>query len=112
MRLLQRGEATHPAPSRQPVAGTFLRPWLLGWLGLPVLGVANGAIREATYQRAVSDLAAHQVSTATLLGLMTVYMQALNRRWPPARLQHHRRGVLGRGAPLDRARPRSHQKAP
>jgi hypothetical protein len=61
---------------------TPLRPWLLGWLGLPVLGIANGAIRDATYKRAVTELTGHQVSTATLLILMTAYMRALNRQWP------------------------------
>ena len=59
-----------------------VRPWLLAWLGLPVLGIANGALRDATYKQATDELAAHQLSTATLLGLMTAYIRALQRRWP------------------------------
>jgi hypothetical protein len=83
MKLLQRTDARRLARRRSAAAAeASLRPWLLGWLGLPVLGVANGAIREATYKRAITELAAGQVSTAILLGLMTAYMQALNRRWP------------------------------
>src|SRR5207248_861538 len=80
--LPQRAASMRRPPSRRPVADPSLCPWLLGWLGLPVLAVANGAIREATYKTAIGDQSADQVSTATLLGLMTVYMQALHRRWP------------------------------
>ncbi|HET7518522.1 MAG TPA: hypothetical protein VFN05_12650 [Actinomycetes bacterium] len=59
-----------------------MRPWLLAWLGLPVLGIANGVIRDATYKQVLSEPAAHQLSTATLLMLMTAYIWTLERRWP------------------------------
>jgi hypothetical protein len=85
MKLPARTEVRYPAfHRRQAAAEASLRPWLLAWLGLPVLAIANGAVRDATYKRAVSDLTAGQVSTATLLGLMTVYIRALNQRWPLA----------------------------
>jgi hypothetical protein len=35
------------------------------WFVLAVIGVANGVLRQATYGRAVNDLAAHQISTVT-----------------------------------------------
>jgi hypothetical protein len=69
---LQLGEGT----------GTTLRPWLLAWLGLPVLGIANGAIRDATYKQTTGELAAHQLSTATLLALMAGYLWVLEGRRP------------------------------
>ena len=59
-----------------------MRPWLLAWLGLPVLGIANGVIRDATYKQVLSEPAAHQLSTATLLMVMTAYIWTLERRWP------------------------------
>jgi hypothetical protein len=52
------------------------------WLGGPVLGIANGVAREATYKDRLGDLPAHQASTATLIALLGLYMAALDRRWP------------------------------
>jgi hypothetical protein len=63
-------------------AATKLRPWLLAWLGLPVLGIANGAARDATYKQTTGELAAHQLSTATLLALMAGYLWVLKGRRP------------------------------
>ena len=39
--------------------------YVLAWLGLLVIAVANGALREATYAKVMSELAAHQLSTLT-----------------------------------------------
>ena len=82
MKLLEPTDAKHRSPKLSASSGTQVRPWLLAWLGLPVLGIANGALRDATYKQATGELAAHQLSTATLLGLMTGYIWALERRWP------------------------------
>lgn len=82
MNLLERTEMAQPRPGRSPAADTRLRPWLLAWLGLPVLGIANGVIRDATYKQVMSEPAAHQLSTATLLMVMTAYIWTLERRWP------------------------------
>jgi hypothetical protein len=54
----------------------------VAWLGLPVLGIANGALRDATYKQATGELAAHQLSTATLLALMAGYLWVLEGRRP------------------------------
>lgn len=82
MNLLERTEMAQPRPGRSPAADTRLRPWLLAWLGLPVLGIANGLIRDATYKQVLSEPSAHQLSTATLLMLMTAYIWTLERHWP------------------------------
>lgn len=82
MTLLERTDAKRPSRKLSASSGTGVRPWLLAWLGLPILGIANGAIRDATYKQATGELVAQQLSTATLLGLMTAYMWALERRWP------------------------------
>jgi hypothetical protein len=58
------------------------RAWVVGWLGLPALGIANGTIRELVYGGRLGDRAAHQVSTGTLLAAMGSYMWMLERRWP------------------------------
>jgi hypothetical protein len=57
-------------------------PWIIGWLGGPVLGIANGVVREAVYKGRLCNLPAHQLSTATLIALLGLYMAALDRRWP------------------------------
>jgi hypothetical protein len=56
--------------------------WLLAWLGAPVLGIANGAVREALYEEAAGEQAANVISTGTLLALLAGYMWLLERRWP------------------------------
>lgn len=58
------------------------RPWLVAWLGGPVIGIANGVIRELTYRDRLGELAAHQVSTATALALFVPYLAAVQRRSP------------------------------
>jgi hypothetical protein len=89
MTLLDRADLEGPS-SELPASTATLRPWLLAWLGLPILGIANGAIREVSYKRVAGELAAHQLSTATLLVLMATYLWALERRWP---LQRSRRAL-------------------
>jgi hypothetical protein len=61
---------------------------MVAWLGAPVLGVANAAVREVVYRHLVaSDLAAHQLAVATLIGLLAWYFWTLQRRWPLATAQ-------------------------
>ena len=56
--------------------------WILAWVGASVLGVVNGAARDATYADAVGEDAAGVISTGTLLGLLAGYVWLLQRRWP------------------------------
>jgi hypothetical protein len=63
---------------------TDLRAWALGWLGGPVIGIANGALRRAVYDQPLGEPAAHQVSTVTVAGLLGAYVYQLDRRRPIA----------------------------
>lgn len=56
--------------------------YLLFWLILAIAAVGNGILRQATYGRYMSDLAAHQVSTVTGILLVGGVVWALTRRWP------------------------------
>jgi len=58
------------------------RHWTLGWLSGAGIGVANGAVRRATYSRRMSELRAHQVATATLLLGIGLRFHQLQRRHP------------------------------
>ncbi len=57
---------------------------LLAWLVLLVVGFSNGVLRQAGYARFFSDLAAHQISTATGVALEGVAVWLLTRAWPLA----------------------------
>ena len=61
-----------------------MTPWIIAWLGGPVIGIANGVTRELVYKDAVGDLTAHQISTATAIGLFAGYFWLLERRYPLA----------------------------
>lgn len=63
---------------------TAYRKWAIAWFGGPVLGVANGALREGLYVNRLGDLRAHQLSTVTLVAGLTAYVRAIDRRWPIA----------------------------
>lgn len=41
--------------------------YLLVWLLLAVVAIANGIVRQSAYANHVSDLAAHQISTVTAI---------------------------------------------
>jgi hypothetical protein len=68
----------------RPWADRTWRRWTAAWLGGTVLAVANGVAREVGYADHVGDLPAHQISTATFVGLFAAYFAALEHRWPIA----------------------------
>jgi len=47
--------------------------YAIAWLGLVVLAILNGLIREKTYGRVMAELSAHQLSTLTGLLFFGVY---------------------------------------
>jgi hypothetical protein len=65
-----------------PPANSIWLPWLVGWAGGALLGVANGVTRRMLYEDRVGPLAAHYMATGTLIALFGLYFSALDRRWP------------------------------
>ncbi len=59
----------------------MIRKYFLAWFGIVILAIINGTIRELTYKPFVGDLAAHQISTVTLLILFAVYVWAIGEKW-------------------------------
>jgi hypothetical protein len=53
------------------------------WLGLAVLGVINGVLRNALYADLCGELAAHQLSTLILMILLTGYTWVFSLIWKP-----------------------------
>jgi hypothetical protein len=65
-------------------AANARRAWLLAWLGGPVIGIANGLLREASYARKLGEGTAHQLSSVTAIAAFAAYFRALHHRWPIA----------------------------
>ena len=58
------------------------RRWIAAWPGGAAIGVANGVLRQATYAKRLSEMPAHQLSTATAITAFAAYFAWLERRWP------------------------------
>jgi hypothetical protein len=58
--------------------------YLLAWVPMVIIAVANGALRVTTFARVLPELRAHQLSTATGIVFMGAYIWLVIRLWPPA----------------------------
>ncbi len=56
--------------------------YFIAWFGMMVLAILNGGLRDFAYKPRVSELAAHQISTAALLLLLAGYFRFLTKKWP------------------------------
>jgi hypothetical protein len=51
------------------------------WVGLVGIAIINGVLREKGYRRSMSELTAHQLSTAIGIALFGIYVLILTRIW-------------------------------
>ena len=58
------------------------RAWLLAWLGGPLIGIANGSLREVAYRDRVGERTAHQISTGSAIALFAGSFELLARLRP------------------------------
>ncbi len=58
--------------------------YVLLWFPLLIVAVGNGALRETTYAKAMSELRAHQLSTAIGSVLIGALIWLFISTWPPA----------------------------
>jgi hypothetical protein len=63
---------------------TALIRYVLAWVPMLVIAVANGALREATFANVMPELRAHQLSTLIGSGFIGLFIWLVIRRWPPA----------------------------
>lgn len=56
--------------------------YALCWFLLAVVAIINGVLRERTYGKSVSDLAAHQISTLTAIVFTGIVVWLFHRAWP------------------------------
>jgi hypothetical protein len=57
--------------------------YVLAWIPMVVIAIANGAVREGWYGKRLGELRAHQVSTLSAMLLFGVYIWVLIRLWRP-----------------------------
>lgn len=67
---------------RPSISSKHFITYLLTWLLLFVAGFVNGTIREFVYKPYVGELGAHQISTVTLILLITLIVWFVYRRRP------------------------------
>ncbi len=59
----------------------MITKYLLVWLLLAIVAIANGIFRQSTYGKSVSELAAHQISTITAILASGIVVWIVNRYW-------------------------------
>jgi len=60
----------------------MIRKYTLAWIPMILIAIANGTIRQFVYGQWVSEITAHQISSATAIVLFFLYTLLLSRRWP------------------------------
>jgi hypothetical protein len=55
--------------------------YTLFWLCMPLLAILNAIAREKVYKNALGELAAHQLSTATLIICIGIYTWLISLGW-------------------------------
>lgn len=55
--------------------------YILAWIPMIFIGIANGTLRETTYGKYLNELQAHQVSTIVGIGLFSSYIWGLTHLW-------------------------------
>jgi len=61
-----------------------VRRYVLAWVGMLGIAIANGALRQATFGTVLPELRAHQLSTLIGSVLMGAFMWVVLRWWPPS----------------------------
>src|SRR3972149_7564380 len=61
----------------------FLIRYVIAWVPMLFIAIANGALRQFTFGRVMSDLHAHQLSTVIGSILIGLFIYAIIRIWPP-----------------------------
>ena len=57
--------------------------YILAWVPMVLIAIVNAILRQAWYGKYLSELHAHQVSTATGVLLFGIYIWVLIRTWRP-----------------------------
>ncbi len=58
--------------------------YVIVWVPMLAIAIANGALRQATFGKALSELRAHQLSTLIGSVFMGLFIRFVIRAWPPS----------------------------
>jgi hypothetical protein len=58
--------------------------YVIAWVGMLVIAIANGALRQLTFGKRMPELRAHQLSTAIGAVAIGLFIWAVVRVWPPS----------------------------
>ena len=64
-----------------PTEVRMILHYTVSWIGMVIVAIMNGVIRDAVYRKSLSDLTAHQISTFTLIVLSGLYLWLLGLAW-------------------------------
>jgi hypothetical protein len=71
----------NPTEGREKGDADVLRTWVLAWIPMVPIAILNAVVRETVYAPHVTDLAAHQISSVTLVALFAAYTWFIDGRW-------------------------------
>ncbi len=57
--------------------------YFLCWFPMLLIAIFNGALRDLWYKKQIGELAAHQISTVTLIIFFAFYVNFVIRKFPP-----------------------------
>lgn len=60
-----------------------MRKYFIAWIPLVFIAIANGLLREHIIANRITELHAHQVSTATCILFFSIYIWVILRTWKP-----------------------------
>ena len=63
---------------------SFMFKYILLWFPMLVIAIINGSLRDLWYKKYVGDLAAHQISTFTLILFFAVFIAFVFQKYSPA----------------------------
>jgi len=75
---------TAEAGNRSRVSRVTMWKWVLAWIPMVLIAIANGALREGWYGPHMDELRAHQLSTLSGALLLGAYIWRVVRVWRPA----------------------------
>ena len=55
--------------------------YTVSWIGMVIIAIMNGVIRDTLYGKRLGELTAHQISTFTLIVLSGLYLWLLGLAW-------------------------------
>ena len=58
--------------------------YVLAWIPMLIIAVANGALRQTTFAKHMTELRAHQLSTLIGSVLIGLFIWLVIRTWPPS----------------------------